>query len=200
MEERGKRPSPISDVELIAHSAVDPAVFGELFERHFEDVYRYLARRIGSERADDVASQTFVVAFERRDSFDPEAGQVSGWLLGIATHLLWNERRSEQRSLRLIAQIQSQTAPDLADSDLDHWRLDGVLANALLALDGDQRDVLLLTAWAELSYDEVAAALSIPVGTVRSRLSRAKAQLRTALNVTSMSDAAASAARSPEVS
>src|ERR1035437_9510544 len=83
-----------SDAELIVRSLTAPEAFGGVFDRHFIAVHRYLARRVGRERADDLASQTFTVAFERRASFRPEAVGARPWLLGIATHLVLNNRRA----------------------------------------------------------------------------------------------------------
>lgn len=169
----------VTDAELIAQSRIRADAFHELFDRHFRPVHRYLARRVGADRADDLASQTFTVAFTRRATFRPEARDGRPWLLGIATNLLMNERRAEQRSLEAVARIQAQPlrpAAELANDGLDHE-----VAASLAELDPDQRDVLLLYAWGELSYEEIASALAIPVGTVRSRMSRARRHLRLAL-------------------
>ena len=164
----------MSDGELIARSLMSPQAFGDLFDRHFVAVHRYLARRLGRERADDLAAQTFTVAFERRATFRREEREARPWLLGIATHLLLNHRRAEQRLLETVARLSAQperVIEERPDVDVE-------LAAALAELKGDQRDVLLLTAWGELSYEEIAAALEIPVGTVRSRLARARTHLR----------------------
>jgi RNA polymerase sigma-70 factor (ECF subfamily) len=166
----------LTDSELLAQSSTTADAFHELFDRHFKAVHRYLARRVGRDRADDLASQTFTVAFTRRTTFRTDATDARPWLLGIATNLLRNERRAEQRSLETVDRIQAQPLPPvakLADHGLDHE-----VAAALAELDPDQRDVLLLFAWGELSYEEIALALAIPVGTVRSRMSRARSYLR----------------------
>jgi RNA polymerase sigma factor (sigma-70 family) len=166
----------LTDGELIAQSSARGDAFHELLDRHFKAVHRYLARRVGRDRADDLASQTFTVAFTRRTTFRTDASDARPWLLGIATNLLLNERRAEQRSLEAVARIQAQPlrpAAELANDGLDHE-----VAASLAELDPDQRDVLLLFAWGELSYEEIALALEIPVGTVRSRMSRARSHLR----------------------
>jgi RNA polymerase sigma-70 factor (ECF subfamily) len=169
------------DALAISRSLDAPEAFAAIFDRHFAAVHRYLARRAGRERADDLASQTFVVAFERRARFRLDAGDARPWLFGIATRLLANERRSEQRVLESFGRLSgnarlgavpSQSAPE---SERD-------LAAALAKLDPDQRDVLLLHAWCDLPYEEIADALQIPVGTVRSRLSRARASLQADLD------------------
>ena len=166
----------LSDGELIAESSTRADAFHEVFNRHFTAVYRYLARRVGRDRAEDLASLTFTVAFTRRATFRTDASDARPWLLGIATNLLMNERRAEQRSLEAIARIQAQSSPTAADLAADG--LDHEVAASLSELHPDQRDVLLLFAWGELSYEEIALALAIPVGTVRSRMSRARSQLR----------------------
>jgi len=166
----------LTDGELLAQSSTMADAFHELFDRHFKAVHRYLARRVGRDLADDLASQTFTVAFTRRATFRTDATDARPWLLGIATKLLMNKRRAEQRALKTVDRIQAQPVPPLAEPAVDG--LDHEVAAALAGLDPDQRDVLLLFAWGELSYEEIAFALAIPVGTVRSRMSRARSCLR----------------------
>jgi RNA polymerase sigma-70 factor (ECF subfamily) len=163
-----------SDASLIARSASRPEVFGAIFDRHFTAIHGYLSRRVGQSRADDLAASTFTVAFERRHSFRGEADSARPWLFGIATNLLRNERRSEWRALRALTRLDARplTEPVWATG------IDPRLAALLSQMEADQRDVLLLYAWGELSYDEIAASLGIPVGTVRSRLARAREHLR----------------------
>jgi RNA polymerase sigma-70 factor (ECF subfamily) len=164
----------------ISRSVRMPQAFEAIFDRHFDAVHRYLARRAGRERADDLASQTFVVAFERRATFRPDASDASPWLLGIATNLLANERRAERRLLETFARVSADAreavvqVSSVGESDSD-------VAAGLAKLDPAQRDVLLLHAWGELSYEEIADALGMPLGTVRSRLSRARASLQAEL-------------------
>jgi RNA polymerase sigma-70 factor, ECF subfamily len=175
------------DAALIAQSGERPDAFSVIFDRHFAAVQRYLARRVGKARADDLAAQTFVVAFERRRVFDREATSARPWLFGIANNLMRNEVRAERRLLRALARLDAASAEDLADeaeralSRADAASALAEIAGALAALDDDQRDVLLLYAWGELTYEEIAQALAIPTGTVRSRLSRARSTLQTAL-------------------
>jgi RNA polymerase sigma-70 factor (ECF subfamily) len=176
----------LTDGELLAQSSTTADAFHELFDRHFKAVHRYLARRVGRDRADDLASQTFTVAFTRRATFRTDAIDARPWLLGIATNLLMNERRAEQRSLETVGRIQAQPVSPvaaLADDGLDYE-----VAAALAELDPDQRDVLLLFAWGELSYEEIALALAIPVGTVRSRMSRARGYLGRRLETSAQSE------------
>jgi RNA polymerase sigma-70 factor, ECF subfamily len=172
---------------VIARSLGEASVFSTIFDRHFDAVFRYLARRIERARAEDLAATTFTVAFERRGSFRSDADTARPWLLGIATNLLRNERRAERRGLDLIARLRGEErTPDRGLGETDDR-----LAPLLRELDPDQLDVLLLYAWEELSYEEIAAALGIPIGTVRSRLARARSRLRAALEPGNPGDARA---------
>lgn len=172
----------LSDGATIADSLRRPESFAAIFDRHFGAVHRYLARRVGGERAEDLVASTFVVAFERRGSFRAEATTARPWLLGIATNLIRERCREDARELaaqmRLGAELSRPGGP--AGEDADPAAI-ARLADAVGELDWDQREVLLLYAWADLAYEEIAQALGIPVGTVRSRLSRARRHLRTQL-------------------
>jgi RNA polymerase sigma factor (sigma-70 family) len=175
--------TPPSDAVVIVRSLLDPEAFSAIFDRHFAAIHRYLARRVGATRADDLASQTFEVAFSRRSSFSAGAESARPWLFGIATNAMRNDSRSERRLFAAITRLSAADTGDL-QSEIEHSpsRLDAAaeasrVASTLLQLDRDQRDVLLLHAWGELSYAEIAEALSLPIGTVRSRISRARAKL-----------------------
>jgi RNA polymerase sigma factor (sigma-70 family) len=172
------RPADRSDASVIAASLSRPEAFAAIFDRHFAAIHAYLARRAGTAAADDLASLTFTVAFERRSAFRNDADSARPWLFGIATNLLRNKWRSGRRELEAIARLHPR-----ADHDCRlHAAHDEVdLTDLLAGLDGDQRDVLILYAWAELTYEEIASSLGIPVGTVRSRLARARARLRSSL-------------------
>jgi RNA polymerase sigma-70 factor (ECF subfamily) len=112
-------------------------------------------------------------AFAARKRYDALRGDERPWLFGIANNLLRRHYRDEERRLRAFAQL------DVRRDDV--WPNEPRLADALAALSREERDVLLLFAWADLAYDEIAVALGVPVGTVRSRLHRARAQFRAAL-------------------
>jgi RNA polymerase sigma factor (sigma-70 family) len=173
-----------TDAEAIAASTASPDRFGEIFDRHFVAVHRFVQRRVGRSIADDVAAEVFVQAFRGRDRYDgsPDARP---WLLGIAVNLLRRHYRSERR--QLIAY--ERTGVDLiADSGLigaeeraDAAQMGRRLALALSSLRDADRDALLLYAWADLDYQEIARALGVRVGTVRSRLHRARRRLRAQL-------------------
>lgn len=162
-----------------------------LFEAHAAGLYRYLARRAGAAVAEDVLSQTFLVAVEQQDRYDPGRGGTRAWLYGIAANLLRHHYRSESRRWHAYARYSLEVVPDTADTAAgraDASTAQRALAGPIAALDAADRDVLLLYAWADLSYAEIAAALGIPVGTVRSRLHRVRGRLKAALAETSLKE------------
>lgn len=172
------RNDELTDAELIARSLTDPRAFMPLVERHHRVLYGYLARRIGPDRAEDVTSETFTRAFALRERFDQTRADARPWLFGIAGNLLRNHARSEVRQLRAY---QRHGVPAAADDDhagiaarLDATSESPRLAAALEQLKPGDREVLLMFAWGEMAYEDIATALDIPVGTVRSRLNRAR--------------------------
>ena len=171
----------VDDAALLARSRTDPAAFGGVFDRHYAAVHGYLRRRLGTDIADDLASETFVRAFSARERYDPAKASPRAWLFGIATHVLQQHRRREERELRAYARscfASVDSGTDDIDARADALRLRGRLATGLAALPRAERDVLLLHAWSGLSDAEVAAALGVPPGTVRTRLFRARRRLR----------------------
>jgi RNA polymerase sigma factor (sigma-70 family) len=174
-----------SDGELVARSVDEPEAFATLFDRHAGEVHRYLGRRVG-ELADDLLSETFLIAFRRRADYRPERLDVRPWLIGIATNLVHGHARTERRRYRALARAAAEppTRGEDPGESADRWTaqaLRGPLAAALAGLHARDRDVLLLFAWGQLGYEEIAAALDVPVGTVRSRLNRARRQTRAVL-------------------
>ncbi|MFK4088736.1 RNA polymerase sigma factor [Kribbella sp. NPDC020789] len=168
-------------------SLAGPAVadeFARLFDQHAVPMHRYLARRVGAEQAHDLVSETFLAAFRQRDSYDPALAAAKAWLYGIATNLARRHVRQEVRGLHATARAGSREADNLAAHDglvaerVDAQNLARRIAPAIAELSEGDRDVLLLTSWAGLTTVEVADALGIPVGTVRSRLHRVRRQLR----------------------
>ncbi|BCJ36895.1 DNA-directed RNA polymerase sigma-70 factor [Actinocatenispora thailandica] len=167
-----------TDAELVS------ADFAALFDRHAVALHRYLARRAGTGLADDLLAQTFLIAYERRGAYDRTRPDARPWLYGIAGNLLRRRSRDEVRQYQAWARtgvdpVAADHAGRVADA-VDAQVAAGRLAGALAALAYPDREVLLLVAWGELSYPEVAAALDIPIGTVRSRLHRARARIRAA--------------------
>jgi RNA polymerase sigma-70 factor (ECF subfamily) len=171
-----------SDAEIIAASTADSRAFEAIFDRHYATIYSYLARRGGVDLAEHLAAETFVVAFAGRRRYDSDRPDARPWLLGIATNLLRHHRRSEERRLRAYARLdQTDSSPseaDAADARVDASRAVPALVQGLAALPATDRDALLLLAWADLTYQEIAQALRVPIGTVRSRLHRARRRMR----------------------
>lgn len=175
--------SPDSDAACVAASLVDPACFGVLFDRYAGRLYRYLARRVGADEAETLLGDVFRIAFERRGTFDEAYGSALPWLYGIATHLVAGHRRREVRRLHATARLRAAAVAAHDQSDAVVERLDAttrwsLVADALTRLPAGERDVLVLRVWEGLSYEEVAESLHVPVGTVRSRLNRARRRLR----------------------
>jgi RNA polymerase sigma-70 factor, ECF subfamily len=173
------------DAAVIARSLGDPEAFAELYDRHALAIERFATRRLGAQAAEDVLAETFATAFRRRQRYDLKRPDARPWLYGIAANLIGHHRRREVRMWRALA----RTGQDpVAEGGLGHAE-DRVaagaasrsLARVLAELAPRDRDALLLYAWAELSYEEIAEALQIPVGTVRSRLHRARRQASLAL-------------------
>lgn len=148
--------------------------FTEVHDRHFAEIYRYVAGRLGAQVAEDVAAETFLVAFDRRKTFDPARGELRAWLFGIATNLVSRHRRKEARHYRALSRLEP---PRPADGHENRVVVAGQLGKALARLTSGERDVLLLVALADLGYAEVAEALGISPGTVGSRLTRARKKL-----------------------
>lgn len=176
-----------TDAALIARSLDAPLVFGAVFDRHYDFVHRYLARRVGSDVADDLASETFTTAFRVRAGYDIAHADARPWLLGIATNFVRHHRRAEVRRLRAYGRVEAAPAPGI-EEDLVAARADATaagpqIARALARIPDADRDALLLLAWADLTYDEIARALGIPIGTVRSRIHRARLRLRELLGL-----------------
>jgi RNA polymerase sigma-70 factor (ECF subfamily) len=178
-------PSGSSDAEAIAASLDSPSAFGAVFERHHGVVHRYLARRLGVDLADELAAEVFAVAFAKRRRYDQTFADARPWLFGIATRLVRKHARREVRELRAYARTGLDPSAPSHDervaAEADSAAAGPALAAALAALPRAERDVLLLYAWAELAYPEIAVALSISPGTVKSRLHRARRRVRESL-------------------
>lgn len=162
-----------------------PEAFGLLFERHARAVYNFCFRRTGSwSVAEDLTSEVFLLAWRRRAEvvFTPGSGSGLPWLLGVALNLLRNRRRSDRRATAAIARLDPTVSEgDFSDEVVarlaDERRMREVLT-VFEQLPVQEQEVLALWAWAELGYEDCALALGVPIGTVRSRLSRARSHLR----------------------
>lgn len=173
-----------SDAELLALASREPEIFGVVFDRHFAAIHRYLERRIGRDGADELSGEVFRIAFERRRRFRPTHDSALPWLYGLATNLALKRWRGESRYARAVARLEvvSQNGHgeeiEATDDRVTASAVRQRLLEALAELPAGDRDVVVLVAWEELTYEEVAAALDIPLGTVRSRLNRARRALR----------------------
>ncbi|AQZ62250.1 RNA polymerase subunit sigma-70 [[Actinomadura] parvosata subsp. kistnae] len=171
----------VTDAELAARYRRDPDLFTAVHDRYYRDIYLYVAGRLDTQIAEDLAAETFLLAFDRRDRYEPERGDLRPWLFGIATNLIARHRRKETRHYKALAKLGPEPVveghEDRVVTSVAAERMQPHLAKALAALSGGERDVLLLVALGQLSYDEVARALGIAVGTVGSRLSRARGKI-----------------------
>jgi RNA polymerase sigma factor (sigma-70 family) len=189
MTEAARRfPTPETDAAIIGRSVGEPECFAAVFDRYHFEIHGYIARRLGPSLADDLASETFLIAFARRDRYDVAHADARPWLYGIASNLIARHHRAEQRRYRAMARAGTDEVgeghADQVVVRLDATAHQGQLAAALSKISAGDRDVLLLVAWAELTSEQAGQALGIPAGTARSRLHRARQRIRAALNRT----------------
>ncbi|MEY2457195.1 MAG: hypothetical protein QOK06_2289 [Acidimicrobiaceae bacterium] len=172
-----------SDAAVISASLDEPVWFGTIFDRHATVLHRYLVRRLGPDEAEAMVGEVFRIAFEKRHTYDVLRPTARPWLYGIATNLLAKHRRSEARRIRAVARLAARRLLPIALDDqvsdavdaADRWQR---VAEAVTALPQVERDALMLHVWEGLPYDEVALALGVPIGTVRSRIHRARGRIR----------------------
>lgn len=160
----------------------DEQAFGVLYERHARTIYNYLFRRLADwPDAEDLTAVVFLEAFRRRNDAVIVEGRLLPWLYGIATNVLRNRRRAQWRQRDLLAQLAHERHGDAvwdsasradAAEQMRSW------LKRISELPRSQQDVVALCLLSGLSYQDAATALGVPVGTVRSRLSRARASLR----------------------
>ena len=169
------------DGEVIGRSLGEPEAFGLIYDRYAPTLLRFLGRRVGARVAEGLVGELFRIAFERRETFDASRANALPWLYGIGSNVLLKHRRAEARRLRASARmLAAGQAVDRRASAaaLDARVLFPRVADAIETLPDPEREALLLFAWEELPYEAVAEALELPIGTVRSRLNRARARLR----------------------
>lgn len=161
------------------------ARFAEAFDQNYDLIFRYLRRRLPAELAADLTAETFSTALREFDRFDPDRGSVRAWLFGIAANTMRHEARREKRELKAYARtgVDPVVADPMAETDrrLDAESRQRDLARGLSSLGTDDREALLLLSWGELSYPEISEALGVPIGTVKSRIARARKRLRACL-------------------
>jgi RNA polymerase sigma-70 factor, ECF subfamily len=172
----------ISDAELIGGSIRDPELFTAIFDRHSGEILRYVHARLGRDLAEDVTAETFLAAFRARGRFDPSATSARPWLYGIAVRQIGKHRRAEARRTRLLRSAHADgPAADFGDRAAERvtaGQLGPRLAAVLDALSRPDRELLLLVAWAGLSYEEAATALETTVSAVKARLHRVRVRTR----------------------
>lgn len=164
--------------------AGDQAAFSALYERYCDRLFNYALRRTASwEFAEDVVSTVFLEAWRhRRDVQFEDDRALAGWLFGVATNVLHNQDRTRRRHRAALARLRAMSPiPDLADHAAD--RIAGEqqaqeLSQLVKRLPSREREALAMVAWAGLDYAEASIALGVPVGTVKSRVARARQRLR----------------------
>ncbi len=169
-----------SDAELLRDSISDPERFKPIFERHYDSVRRYACRRVGAHTGEDLAAKTFLTAFSVRASFDGRTESARAWLFGIANNEIRHHLRAERSFLAAWDRLPREAVePDHVDPErLDAIRSGPAIEQALRSLGEVDRETFLLAALGQLTYEEIAVVMSIPVGTVRSKISRVRRLLR----------------------
>lgn len=179
---------PDSDNEILLRSLDEPECFAALFDRHSDEIFRYLARRLGPDVAEDATAETFLTAFRKRHRYDTSRLDVRPWLYGIATNIISEHRRAERRHQRAMERLADDPAAEPFEEGAARrvaaYGLRKRLTEVLGRLSAAERDVLVLIAWSDLTYEEAAQALGVPVGTIRSRLHRVRKKVRKALGDT----------------
>jgi RNA polymerase sigma-70 factor (ECF subfamily) len=180
-----------SDAEAIGTSLSDPTAFGIVFERHFDTIFGFFARRVPRSEVGDLAAETFRLAFDARRRFDRSSASARPWLYGFARNVLRHHVRSKGRETVALRRLTAVSSPGDGDGDGGETALVDALdaaarwtgvAAALAELEPIDREALLLLAWEDLSYADIAIATGVPVGTVRSRIHRARTRLRELLD------------------
>jgi RNA polymerase sigma factor (sigma-70 family) len=171
-----------SDADLIARSLAEPEMFTAVFDRHSAEILRYAYARLGPDLAEDVTAETFLAAFRSRARYDSAWPDARPWLYGIAVRQIRRHRRLEARRLRLLqSSLADRPVEDPSDRVAERVTaelLGPSLAAVVAALPRQDRELLLLVAWAELSYAEAAAALGTTTSAVKARLHRTRVRMR----------------------
>ena len=178
----GSRPT---DADIVRASIRDPGLFGDIFDRYADDILRYAYSRLGSDLAEDVTAETFLAAFRARGRYDLSRDNARPWLYGIAIRQIGKHSRAERRYRQAVGRVQPESvAADFGDRVADRvtaQQLRPQLSALLSGLPGQDRELLLLVAYTDLTYEESAQALGVTVSAVRSRLHRIRVRTRQAL-------------------
>lgn len=180
-----------SDVDVALRSLKEPLAFTAIFDRYVDVVRRFVAARVPVDDVDDVVAEVFRIAFERRIAFDGRFPTAGHWLIGIAANVIRHRQRSWTRRAAALRRLHARTMVEIdplidTGARIDATSMSRRLISALEQLRPDDRDVLLLVAWEQLTPSEVAIVFGVPPATIRTRLHRARQQLRQQL--TDMSD------------
>ncbi len=175
------RPDARSDADLLALSRTQPALFGEIYDRHATAVYRYLARRVGAATAEDLLGEVFAAAVTARLRVQPHvSGSALPWLYGIAGNAVRSHLR--RSSAPVVLDESAVVDWDAVDARLDAVACRSQLRIALAALTDAECELLLLVAWEGLTPTEAAEALGLSAVAARSRLHRARTRAQAALD------------------
>ena len=177
--------SRLSDADIVRASIRDPGLFGDIFDRYADDILRYACSRLGSDLAEDVTAETFLAAFRARGRYDLSRDNARPWLYGIAIRQIGKHSRAERRYRQAAGRVQPESvAADFGDRVADRvtaQQLRPQLSALLSGLPSQDRELLLLVAYTDLTYEESAQALGVTVSAVRSRLHRIRVRTRQAL-------------------
>lgn len=164
------------DGKVIRREVLEGDLFAAVYEQHLAAILGYLRRRLGDNAAEDAAAEVFLRALRAPGPTDETGATTLPWLYGIAANVIAERRRADKRRLRAMQRLAADQ-PVVVPDPSERVGLDPSLMRAVRKLKPADRETLLLIAWADLSYEQAAEALQIPVGTVRSRLVRVRRQL-----------------------
>ncbi|WP_428961573.1 RNA polymerase sigma factor [Micromonospora fluostatini] len=173
-------PDPPQDDDLVERfHAGDESALREAYDRYGRAVF-HLATSVLANRSDaeDVTQATFVAAWLGRDTFDPARGSLLGWLLGIGRRKVVDRLRASARENRVVESVRQLPGPATADPDPDTVVDRLVVADELARLPQEQRRMLELAFYEDLTHQQIAAATGVPLGTVKSHIRRGMASLK----------------------